>query len=198
MPSFVCLQDSRLAGLVRKSPSLDVVVVGSATKLSTAFGLIKGKGEIECLFIACHGYESEEYNEASNTEVRGGFGLHIGDDDMTHSNVSQWSAIKGICKNIVVYSCGSADMAPGQKAKIGDGKYLMGALAIHTESTVYAADATQYYSLTRAAYIDFGKWEGNLLRFKSDGTPPAIVSRAPYEMINMRSTGDKITDAIFG
>ncbi len=196
MPNFICLQASGLKGLVRAEKNLDVKVLGPTMPMSVGFSFIQAKKDVECLFLACHGKESFGYNEASNAKMRGGFGLTIGSEDITHENVAQWAAIKGICKNIIVYSCAAADTAPGQAGKWGDGKYLIGALAIHTECTVYAADEIQFYDLRRGAYIDFGDWEGQLWRFKSDGTPPATVSEAPYEMRDLRSTVEKITDAL--
>lgn len=69
-----------------------------------------------------------------------------------------------------------------------DGKYLMGALALHTQATVYAGDAAQHaeleYKGARGA-LDFGAWEGQLWRFPPDGSACVPVARAPIEYNEM-------------
>ncbi len=60
-----------------------------------------------------------------------------------------------------------------------DGKYLMGALAIHTKASVYAADRIQWYD---PAKMELGNWEGNLWAFAPSGVPATMVAAAPREL----------------
>jgi hypothetical protein len=107
----------------------------------------------------------------------GGMGLQLGREDLTHSNVSAWRAIKDTTSNIVVFSCAAANTEKGNEGTRADGRYLMGALAVHTNATVYAADRIQWYH--KRHVIDFGGWEGTLLRFKPDGTCVTSPEPAP-------------------
>lgn len=95
------------------------------------------------LFILCHGYAGA----SERGEVCGDFGsmgLQLGADDVLSENVMLWRAIRGCVSRIVVYSCGAADTQPENRGSSADGKYLMGALAIHAQAPVYAADRIQW------------------------------------------------------
>jgi hypothetical protein len=64
-----------------------------------------------------------------------------------------------------------------------DGRYLMGALAIHTNATVYAADKIQWYHVKNGdGSYDFGAWEGTLYKFDPNGASPQTVRRAAFEL----------------
>ena len=73
-----------------------------------------------------------------------------------------------------------------------DGLYLMGALAIHTNAVVYAADRIQWYrrynNLANGRY-DFGEWEGTLRQFPPDGGPPTVVAGPPVEFADVMAGG---------
>lgn len=118
----------------------------------------------------------------------GGMGLELGREDVTHTNVAMWSAIAGKVDNIVVYSCGAGDTQPGNEGTTADGRYLMGALAIHANANVYAADKIQWYGtfndLSNGRY-EFGAWEGTLYKFPPSGNPPTIVARPPVEFTDV-------------
>lgn len=60
----------------------------------------------------------------------------------------------------------------------------MGALAIYTDTPVYAADRIQYDNPTND---DFGAWEGTLYRFPPSGAPASVVSRPPVEFRDLTS-----------
>jgi hypothetical protein len=99
-----------------------------------------------------------------------------------HSNVAMWRALANRTENIVVYACGAADTEPGYEGTDYDGRYLMGALAIHTNSTLFAADRIQFYQRNNGGHIDFGNWEGTLWKFPPSGVAPSPVLRAPVEL----------------
>jgi hypothetical protein len=109
----------------------------------------------------------------------GGMGLQLGREALLHTNVSRWKAVAGACRNIVVYACAAANTEAGNEGSLADGKYLMGALAIHANATVYAADRIQWYDPKK---MDFGKWEGNLWAFTPSGTPASMANAAPTEI----------------
>jgi hypothetical protein len=112
----------------------------------------------------------------------GGMGLQLGSEGVLHSNVSRWKAIAGACDSIVIYACAAANTESGNEGSTADGKYLMGALAMHAKATVYAADRIQWYDPSN---MDFGDWEGNLWQFQPTGVPPTIVPCAPVELTGL-------------
>ena len=107
--------------------------------------------------------------------------MQLGAEEVRHYNVSAWRAVRDKIEDIVVYSCAAADTQPNNVGTAADGKYLMGALALHTNATVYAAEQIQWYRTEMGVY-NFGAWEGRLLRFSPSGAAPTGVSRAPVEL----------------
>jgi len=190
MSKYVALRDRRLAGGVPARPKLAIVNTDKTTSLTHAFRAISanaGRGRIDSLFILCHGYAG--YNKRARISVdAGGMGLQLGTEEVRHENVAMWTAVRDKVTNIVIYACGAADTQPGNRGTSADGRYLMGALALHTNATVYAADLIQWYDtykgLENGAY-EFGAWEGNLLRFKPDGCSIDRVPRAPTELADV-------------
>jgi hypothetical protein len=187
MPSNVVLHDRRLEGSAPVGRNISTLRVDETISLVSAFTLIrtlKQLDDIQRLFILCHGYAGEtERGEACGDF--GGMGLQLGAEDVLHENVSTWAAIRGCVPTIVVYSCGAADTQPENRGSTADGKYLMGALAIHTKATVYAADRIQWYNTGSVAdgTINFGSWEGTLWKFDPSGSfGPAAGNRVPIEV----------------
>jgi hypothetical protein len=115
-------------------------------------------------------------------------GLELGAEDLLHSNVGRWGAIKGRTRNIVVYACAAANTLPENVGTDADGRYLMGALAIHTGAHVYAGDLIQWYTthagLTNGRF-EFGSWEGQLWHFSPTGGNASIVAAPPVEFATM-------------
>jgi hypothetical protein len=112
----------------------------------------------------------------------------LGKGGVRHSNVAAWIAIRNVVQNIVVYACSAAETQAGYGGTANDGKYLMGALALHTQATVYAGDVDQYARSSRVGEkgpLEFGKWEGQLWRFRPDGCAGVPVSKAPVEYNEM-------------
>ncbi|MEZ5308274.1 MAG: hypothetical protein R2684_14105 [Pyrinomonadaceae bacterium] len=186
--AYLALRDKRLEGGVPARLGLHIVNTDGSHSLSSAFRSIRAASSasrgINTMFILCHGYAGSSAVRQQSGDF-GGMGLELGREGVFHRNVSMWEDIKGSVSNIVVYSCGAADTQDGAQGTTADGQYLMGALAIHTNATVYAADRIQWYStynnLKNGRY-DFGAWEGTLYCFLPDGTPALPISRPPVEL----------------
>ncbi len=171
MSTYFVMRDRRLSGGVPARPSLSIANLDARTPLSSAFGNVaavaRAKGTIDSMFIMCHGYAGVNNNAAICADA-GGMGLQLGRENVLHTNVGIWKTISGKVRHIVVYSCAAANTESGNQGTEADGKYLMGALAIHTGASVYAADRIQWYSkhqgLSNGRY-NFGAWEGQLWEF---------------------------------
>jgi hypothetical protein len=183
---YLALRDRRLQGGVPARPRLHIVNTTDTTPLRRAFREINnaGAGKLHTMFILCHGYSGQDQNGGSCGDF-GGEGLELGRENMLHDNVQDWTAIKDKVSNIVVYSCAAANTEAHNVGTTADGQYLMGALAIYTNAVVYAATRIQWYrrhnGLPNGRY-DFGRWEGQLLKFKPSGDHPRAVRRAPIEL----------------
>jgi hypothetical protein len=192
MAKYFALRDKRLSGGVPARPNLFIFNTTELTPLSSAFSSIVGSaqsagGKLHSLFILCHGYAGENTRARVSMDA-GGMGLELGQEDVLHENVARWTAIANKVDNIVVYSCAAANTEAGNEGTTADGRYLMGALAIHTNANVYAADRIQWYStyngLTNGRF-DFGAWEGRLFRFPPNGNPPTPIAGPPVEFTDV-------------
>jgi len=186
---YVVLRDRRAPGGVPSRPHLRIINTDKYTPLNHAFSAIRAcrtHGPIHSLFLICHGVTGRDQVELVSREGIGGEGLALGLGGVQHSNVSAWIAIRDMVKNIVVYACNAAETQDGYLGTANDGKYLMGALALHTRATVYAGDVAQYADkMGKKRAMEFGKWEGQLWRFRPDGCAGAPVSKAPVEYNEM-------------
>lgn len=188
MGNYLALRDKRLQGGVPARPRLSIVNTDAATPLSTAFAQINAVAravhKIDTMFILCNGYAGENTRAAVCMDA-GGMGLQLGREDVTHDNVAMWRAIANKVDTIVVYACAAGDTQPGNEGTNADGRYLMGALAIHTNANVYAADKIQWYSTYKGlanGRFDFGDWEGQLRCFPATGQPASRVDRPLVEL----------------
>jgi hypothetical protein len=187
MGKYVVLHDRRLNGQAPVSRAITTLHVDANTSVFGAFPIISSLGQldgIQSLFVLCHGYAGAS-NRGQICGDMGGMGLQLGKEGVMHDNVARWRAIRGAVANIVVYACAAADTRPENRGTAADGRYLMGALAIHTEATVYAADRIQWYTTVGGpnGTINFGNWEGRLWRFDPEGTfEPAAGNRVPVEV----------------
>lgn len=185
MERFVALRDRRLRGLVPVTPQVATFHVDGSVPLNVAFTAIKSTAngkKLSALFVLCHGYAGEN-TRAGVCADAGGMGLQLGRENVLHRNVVLWSALKNVFSNIIVYSCGAGDTQAGNVGTFADGRYLMGALAIHTNATVYAANRIQWYSIKNGdGSYDFGAWEGTLYRFDPSGSAAQPVGRAAIEL----------------
>ncbi len=191
MTRYVAVRDRRLQGGVPKRGGLSIINTSANTTLSSLFGQVRsalGSHErFDAMFILCHGYAGRNLRAAVSMDA-GGEGLQLCAEGVLHSNVARWTAIAGKVNHIVVYSCAAGNTERGNEGSTADGRYLMGALAIHTEANVYAADRIQWYQTHGGlanGRFEFGDWEGNLWRFPPSGEPPTMVSRAPVEFADV-------------
>ncbi len=177
MPNYLILRDSRLHGTM--AARCPVITASAGKPLSSLFSAVRSArnntGTIDTMFILCHGFAGSN-DRAGMSMDAGGMGLQLGTETVLHTNVARWTEIAGTCQNIVVYACAASNTEAGNEGSTADGRYLMGALAIHTGATVYAADRIQWYQ-TRG--MDFGDWEGNLWQFTPSGVPPTMVASVP-------------------
>jgi hypothetical protein len=187
MSKYVVLRDRRLHGGVPARSNLGIVNTDASTSLAYAFSAINvlaRTDRINTLFVLCHGYAGE--NARANVSVdAGGMGLQLGRESVLHSNVSMWGSIKKKVRRIVVYACAAANTEPGNEGSDSDGRYLMGALALHTDADVYAADAIQWYGTHKNLHngrFDWGSWEGKLMMFPAGGSAPTRVTNPPVEL----------------
>jgi len=193
MATYLALRDRRLQGGVPARPRLQIINTDASSPLTMAFAginsVVRTAGKIHTIFILCHGYAGE------NTRGRvcmdaGGMGLQLGRENVLHSNVSLWGAIKDKAQNIVVYACAASNTERGNEYTTADGRYLMGALAIYTNADVFAADRIQWYSKFNNlpnGRFEWGGWEGRLLHFPPSGGRPAGVARPPVEFADVMS-----------
>jgi hypothetical protein len=190
MSRYVVLRDTRLTGNLPGSfaswwHNLQHLTVYGAINLRIPMEMCRRfraqHGRMHSLFILCHGFAGTSDARQQSGDF-GGQGLQLGRENVTHENVSDWTGIAGCFENIVVYACAAANTERGAEFTTEDGQYLMGALAIHTRATVYAANRIQWYNPTN---FDFGRWEGQLYRFPASGQPPTRVSRPPVEFSSM-------------
>lgn len=187
MAEYVIARDRRLTGTLPNAfvqwwYNLNVITTDGATPLRQLFNSVNSlhgeHGKLHTLFVLCHGFAGSSTRLRMSGDV-GGQGLQLGREGVMHGNVSAWEAIKGKVTNIVVYACAASNTEAGNEFTAEDGQYLMGALAIHTDATVYAANRIQWY---QPQNFDFGRWEGQLYKFSPTGTPPQPVNRVPVEL----------------
>jgi hypothetical protein len=187
MSRFLALRDRRLEGGVPAREQLYIINTDAGTPLSRAFSEINATarwhGNFHTMFIFCHGYAGQSPGAQMSIDA-GGMGLELGAEDVLHSNVARWRAIKGRAQNIVIYACAAASTLSENVGTTADGRYLMGALALNTGAHVYAGDLIQWYTkhanLSNGRF-EFGAWEGQLLHFPPDGSGATIVPTPPVE-----------------
>jgi hypothetical protein len=193
MAAYLALRDRRLSGGVPARPNLHIVNTSGTTPLGSAFASInsasRASGGLLAMFVMCHGYAGSNPRGRVCMDA-GGMGLQLGRENVLHDNVALWTAIKGKVEHIVVYACAAANTESGNEGTRSDGRYLMGALAIHTEANVYAADRIQWYHTYKGmanGRFEFGQWEGQLLHFPPSGAAPTVVPFAPVEFADVMS-----------
>lgn len=187
MGKSIILHDRRLAGSAPIGRGITTIRLDGSTPLTQAFSVIKTLVRLDGeqnLYILCHGYAGRSKRGLVCGDM-GGEGLELGREGVMHTNVSRWTAIRGDVANIVVHSCGAADTQVENVGSNADGKYLMGALALHTGAMVYAGDRIQWY-MGSTGTINFGKWEGTLWKFEPSGSfAPAPGNRVPLELLQV-------------
>src|SRR5262249_40589977 len=142
---------------------------------------------IERLSICCHGYETGvESQNAQMSRMGGGFGLQLGQDDLTYQTVAAFQPLNGKFTSnamIDIYACAAAHDSSDGTRFTGNAGMLMGDRAGWTVCTVRASDTPQPYTagvvadsflgITYGSHyegVDFGQWEGNVWIFPADGS----------------------------
>jgi hypothetical protein len=192
MANYLALHDRRLVGGVPARKGLTIINTDEQSSLRRAFyginaAQVAAKGPLDALFILCHGYAGTNERQRVCMDA-GGMGLELGREDVLHDNVFMWRSIANQVKTIVVYSCAAANTEQGNSGTTADGKYLMGALAIHTNAMVYAADRIQWYNTYKDlpnGRFEWGDWEGRLFQFPPNGNSATVVDRAPIEFADV-------------
>lgn len=178
MPTVI-LHDTRLQG----KPEIGlgtVVSVNGSTPLSTGFNrtisAVNQSGTE--LVIACHGYMTNEFDNMTNTEPRGGLGLQLCLESLLVGNVNRASMLKGYFSKIWLMACGPAGTL------IHTSRPFCRELAFYTETPVIASDTAQRYhpgdynAATNVCreVLRFGNWEGNVYLFTPDGNVTEFTS----------------------
>ena len=189
----VVVRDRRLMGGVPARDYYHIVNVSGSVSNNRVFSAVRNLGRheaLDCVYILCHGFAGSNPSLGVSIDA-GGMGLQLGKELLLHGNVHRWQAIQGCAKNIIVYSCAAANTESGNEGTRADGRYLMGALAIHTGADVYAADRIQWYHTWNGlsnGRFDFGNWEGRVYCFHPDGTQELALS-FPHNLTTLMVNG---------
>lgn len=186
MPATMLVHDTRLPGVA--PPGADnVYTVNEQTPVAHALGWIARyaglSGGLSKLVLMCHGLERTVYDDTTGecvTEM--GYGLAFCRENLRLSNVARAAVLAGCVQQMFIYACGPARTRSGFQNTAGDGRRFCSELAAYTGAVVYAASGTQWYHRVPSPhllgrvfnvgphdYIDFGNWEGTVLRFTPDG-----------------------------
>lgn len=190
MGRYLAVRDKRLHGGVPAHARLGVINADEGTHIRGVINHVRAfaaAGQIHTVFVLCHGYAGVNVRLHVSADA-GGMGLQLGKEGLMHSNVAEWGAIKNLAQNIVVYACAAADTEPGNQYTKADGQYLMGALALHTNSNVYASNRIQWYHTFRGlpnGAFDFGTWEGELFKFARSSGVGVQVPSVPVELTDV-------------
>jgi hypothetical protein len=174
---MVILHDQRLDGEVE--PGLGKVIkVDATTPLSQAFHDVKAAviSSPTELVIACHGFMTHEYDQASNVDLRGGQGLQLCRETLQVGNVHRVDALKDLFSRIWLMACGPAGTL------VHTSRPFCREFAFYANTLLIASDTAQTY--TRGIHdpvrrvservLRFGAWEGNVFQFFPDGTVSAF------------------------
>jgi hypothetical protein len=175
----VILHDTRLHG-IPESELGTVVTVNATTPLADGLNSAT-RASVQSgteLAIACHGYMTHSYDNASNTELRGGQGLQLCRESLLVDNVNAASALSGYFSRIWLMACGPAGTL------VHTSRPFCRELAHYANTPVIASDTAQRYhpgTYDEAARISrqvlrFGNWEGNVYLFTPDGNVTEFTS----------------------
>ena len=168
----VILHDQRLDGEVE--PGLGTVVtVNGRTPLTQAFADVKAAtvSSPTELVIACHGFMTHSYDNATNIDLRGGQGLQLCRETLQVSNVHLVSALKDIFSRVWLMACGPAGTL------VHSSRPFCREFALHVNAPVIASDTAQIYhpgehdnaNQVSRRVLRFGAWEGNVFTFLPTG-----------------------------
>lgn len=180
------VHDLRLQGTAPRLAA-NIYKVDGGTPLSHAIAWIGRyagtKSGVDQLLIMCHGMSAGVMDTNTNeSAVELGLGLQFCKENLSLSNVSLTSVWRGLIGEIVLFACGPARTRPGYRNSIIDGSRFCSELAAFADADVVASSETQWYNMlppTNLLYamfkigpqdtIDFGAWEGDVMRFSPSG-----------------------------
>lgn len=173
------VHDTRLLG---NTPNLapNVYRVGGNTPLLQALGWIaayaKSQQGLDKLIIMCHGSAAGVHDSSANeSDIETGYGLLVCKEHLNSSNVGVMAILKGLVQEIELLACGPARTRPGAENTNADGWRFCRELAAHTNAMVIAATEIQYYQTAwRTHQIDFGAWEGPVMKFSPSGAAKQV------------------------
>lgn len=170
---LIILHDTRLTGEVEAGLG-QVVKVDARTTLAQAFNSVKAAARSSDaeLVIACHGYTTHTYNNSSNAEARGGFGLQLCQEDLRVGNVQEARVLSGHFQKVWIMACAIAG------AQAHSSRPFCREFAGYVNAPVIAADRNQIYypghydngAGRSHMALRFGRWEGTVYQFEPDGT----------------------------
>lgn len=180
--------DTRIGARFKRPRPTDIIV-GTSTTLTRLFDRVTaalGSNRLSRLSVCCHGYEGGVADERmAMSRMGGGFGLQLGQDDLTFDTVGAFNALSGRFMaggQMDIYACAAAEDS-SSTGFTGNGRLLMRELAGQINATVRASDSIQLYNhgvVTTTVFgipvfseyegVDFGDWEGNVWLFLPDGS----------------------------
>lgn len=158
--------------------------VDATVSIRNAIGWVgayaRSQGGLDELMIMCHGFEGnmDLSAQASTQTTVGGFGLQLCKEGLTLYTAGLLEQWKGQIQKVTVYACAPADTGPGNAGTSGDGKRLMGEMALHSGAEVIAARDTQTYTYSP---INFGAWEGPVYSFSPDTGAGKLCNPGPMQ-----------------
>lgn len=170
MPKRMIVHDTRLEGTAPRIAQ-NTYKVNGGVEISHCIGWVgqyaRQQGGLDELMIMCHGFEGNFSigNQMSTLAASGGFGLQLCRQGLKLDSANLCSNWNGFIRKITVYACAPADTGPGNEGTMGDGRRLMGEIALWSGAEVIAARDTQMYTHSWISRIDFGEWEGPVYRF---------------------------------
>ena len=170
--STIILHDQRLDGAVE--PGLGrVIQVDGTTPLAQALRDVKAAvvSSPTELVIACHGYMTHSYNQATNIDKAGGQGLELCRETLQVSNVRAVEAWKDVFSRVWLMACGPAGTI------LHESRPFCREFAFYVNAPVIASDTAQRYNpgtydnANQVSFrvLRFGAWEGNVYEFLPDG-----------------------------
>jgi hypothetical protein len=172
MPINMLIHDQRLHG---RSPAIadNQYEVDGTVPISHIVDwtqtVARGSGFIKKLVIMAHG---------------SGYGIQLGREWLTLKTVDRFSALKGLVKSVILYSCSAARTEPYRRMTEGDGALLISRLAVRMNCYVVASSSTQWYTpgTSQQQPIDFGAWEGDVYLFGPNGNKQLLDSWIPDDL----------------
>jgi hypothetical protein len=138
-------QSSVLTWTVNRGDTLSNIL-GSAADLADA------SGKLDAVHIMAHG------NKAF---------VQLGADNISWSNVDQFTKLNGKARCIVIFSC----LVGGDESRDNSHSALGGAIAVLTEAKVLVCKEVQWYGWSsNNRTIDFGNFDGEVYLYYPDGS----------------------------